>query len=248
MKIPSFLKQVDNALIYNGTGELVYYIPEAYFTDVKNPTAKVVGQYVYAIGVFDWGLIDEHGKEVKSHIFKFPTMIQCKPYNVEKVKRLSIRGTKPEDYRILHFRKGDEVVSDINIPNTVDNVENLFGMMVINGGRQPHTIPYDKLHEYFEQSMELNNLSFGMNMQFFGILVSELERDPNDLSKPFRYTSMTDMTKYKQVSIDTVPKYTSPYVALTSKNFDESLMASVILSDEDEDKIKDSPLEKVVME
>ena len=87
-----------------------------------------------------------------------------------------------------------------------------------------------------------------MSMQFFGILVSELERDPNDLSKPFRYTSMTDMTKYKQVSIDTVPKYTSPYVALTSKNFDESLMASVMLSDEDEDKIKDSPLEKVVME
>ena len=27
MKIPSFLKQVDNALVYNGTGEMVYYIP-----------------------------------------------------------------------------------------------------------------------------------------------------------------------------------------------------------------------------
>ncbi len=244
--LPKFLKQEGNALVYNSTGELVYYIPDAYFTDVKNPTAMIMGQYVYAIGVFDWGLIDDKGKLLKSHIFKYPTMIQCKPYRIEKVKSFSLRNTKPMDYQVLHFRKGDEAISDINIPNTVDNVENLFGAMVITGGRQPHTIPYDKLHEYPEQSMELNGLSFKINMQFFGIMFSELERDPNDISKPFRHTAMNDMTNYQQVAIDVVPKYTSPYVALTSKNFDESLMASIMLSGEDEDKIKNSPLEKVV--
>ena len=245
--IPKFLKQSGIALLYNGTSELVYYVPDDYFTDVKNPNASIVGQYVYVLGVFDWGIVDEHGKLQKSHIFKYPTMIQCKPYTIEKIKGLSLRNTKPKDYQVLHFKNGDEAISNINLPNSIDNVESLFSMMVINGGKQPNTIPYDKLHEYFEQSMKINGYSFGINMQFFGILISELERDPNDLSKPFRYTPMSDMTKYQQISIKTVPKYTSPFIALTSENFDESLMASVMLSTEDEDKIKDSPLEKVVM-
>ena len=244
--LPKFLTLKDNTLLYNGTGELVYYIPSSYFTDTKNPAAKIVGQYVYSIGVFDWGLIAENGKEIKSHLFKYPTMIQCKPNRIEKVKKLSIRNTKPMDYHILHFKKDDEAISDINTVQSVENVENLFGLMVITGDRQPHTIPYDLWHEYFEQSMNINGTSFKINMQFFGIMVSELARDPHDLSKPFRYTPMNNMTDYQQVAIDVVPKYVSPYVALTSKNFDESLMASVMLSGEDDEKIKDSPIEKVV--
>ena len=80
-------------------------------------------------------------------------------------------------------------------------------------------------------------------MQMFGIMVSKLCRDPNDISKPFRYTSMDNMNKYQMISIDMISKFTSPYTAITSNNFDEGLMASMLIDPKD---IKSSPLEKVV--
>ena len=55
------------------------------------------------------------------------------------------------------------------------------------------------------------------------------------------------MRDYQQISVKMIPKYTSPYVALTSENWDESLMASILLSDQPEEAIKYSPIEKVVM-
>jgi hypothetical protein len=55
------------------------------------------------------------------------------------------------------------------------------------------------------------------------------------------------MTDYVQVSIKSIPKFQSPYNALVSENFDESVLASIIQSDLPEDKIPTTPLEKVMM-
>lgn len=243
MELPSFLSQKENSLVYNGDGEFLFYIPESYFGNSKNPIAKMVGYYVSTMGVMDWAIMDKHGKVSESHPFKFPTIILCKPDNIEKVKNLKLNNNKGMDYRVLHFKNGDEVISDINIPQIIDNVEVLFRLMVITGNKMPNTVPYDQFHKYFPESMKLNGGSFGINMQLFGVLASRVCRDPNDLSKDFRYTTMKDKTGYKQISVKQVPKYTSPYVALTSENWDESLMAAILIDDKD---VKYSPMEKVV--
>ena len=245
MKLPAFLKQINNTLVYNGDGEFVFYVPESYFTDVKaNPIAQIIGSYVSLIGVLDWAIVTKNGSVGKANPFKFPTIFMCKPYEIEKVKDLVLNDVKSKDYRILHFKSGDEVISDINVPQVIDNVETLFRMMVVTGSKIPQTVRYDKMQDYFTENMELNGNSYGINMQMFGIMLSELCRDPNDMSRPFRYTSMEDMNNYKQVSVKAIPNYISPYVALTSENWDESLM-SAILIDNDKD-IKYSPLEKIV--
>jgi hypothetical protein len=96
-------------------------------------------------------------------------------------------------------------------------------------------------------AMELNGSSYELNMQLFGIMVSESCRDPKDLTKPFRLSKSNNMTDYAQVSIKSLPNYQSPYVAITSENFDESLMASVLLSDKNESDLPTTPLEKVLM-
>lgn len=243
-QVPSFLSQKDNALLYNGEGELLFYIPETYFGNTKNPVAKVIGYYISSMGAFDWAIMSPNGKVGKINPFKWPTVVLCKPYEVEKVKGLEINNHKPRDYRVLHFKKGDEVISDVNIPEIVDNVETLFKLMVITGAKMPNTIPYDQFFRYFPESMNLNGNSFGINMQIFGVLESETLRDPNDPSKPFRHTKMNDMTGYQQLSVIQVPKYTSPYVALTSQNWDESLMAANLM--DDDSKIKSSPMEKII--
>ena len=78
-------------------------------------------------------------------------------------------------------------------------------------------------------------------MQLFGIIISEICRNYSDESKPFRLSNMNNMNDYRPVSIKTVPNYISPYVSFTSENFDESIMAAMVM---DEDK--PSPLEKVM--
>ena len=245
MELPSFLKQKGNALLYNGDGELLYYIPESYFGNTKSSIAMLIGYYVSTMGVFDWAIMNKNGKVSEPHPFKFPTILLCKPDRIEKVKDLKLKDNKKgKDYRILHFKKDDEAISDVNLPEVVDNVETLFRLMSITGAKIPDTVPYDHFHEYFPESMKLNSGSFGINMQLFGVLASEQCRDSNDLSKPFRHSKIKDMCDYSQISVIQIPKYISPYVALTSQNWDESLMAAVLM--DDDTKIKDTPMEKIV--
>lgn len=247
MKLPAFLKEDGEKVLFNQTGELVYYIPDKYFQDTKSTIAKVEGEYVSTLGIFDWALVSENGKIGTIKPFKYCSMMICKPNRIEKIKNFSINGNEPRDYRVLHFEKGDEVISDVNTPKIVDNVEIFFKGMTYKQDCMPPTIPYDKAQDYYPENMELNAKGYGLNMQLFGILVSEQYRDPTDLSKPFRLSKQIDksMFGYKQLSIIDIPKYISPLISISSQNWDDGLMAAIAMTAEG--KSKESPLNKVVM-
>ena len=246
MKLPAFLKEDNEKIIFTGPGELVYYIPDKYFGDSKVPTAAVYGAYIQTMGVFDWALIDTNGKVGKAKPFKYPTMVMCKPSRIEKVTNLSLNGLQAMDYRVLHFVEGDEAISDIHTARNIDNVELLFRTFILVEHKMPTTIPYDKLHEYFPENMNLNAKGYGLNMQMFGLMITELCRDPNNISVPFRLSKNINesMYGYRQISIKTAPKFTSPFMALTSENWDESLMSAITMSQDGNNVI--SPLERVV--
>ena len=63
-------------------------------------------------------------------------------------------------------------------------------------------------------------------------------------SKPFNKTDMKNMYNYKLINITMVPKYISPYTAITSENWDESLRAAILMKDKE--NAPESPLEKIV--
>ena len=98
------------------------------------------------------------------------------------------------------------------------------------------------MHEYINYNAELNGFGYGMTAQMLGVIVSELCRDKNDLTKPFRLTDMKDQLAYTMVSIKMLPKFISPYVAITSENADESI-ANAMMNKTG----AVSPLEKVMM-
>lgn len=247
MQVPNFLKLEGEALIFNEEDkEFVFYVPENFFDSTsKNAIAEMNGQYVSMIGLCNWAIIDSKGKRGELMPFEFPTMMLCKPYVVEKVKGLALDYDKePKDYRLLRFKKGDEVVSQVHVPQIMDNVELFYKLAVITA-KIPTTIPYDKGWEIFLENMELNGSSYGLNAQLFGVLWSGLCRDPKDISRPFRFTDMKDMHAYKPISIKLLPNYISPYTSIISENFDESLMSAILMKDKED--LPTSPLEKVVM-
>ena len=93
-----------------------------------------------------------------------------------------------------------------------------------------------------DRNAQINGVKYNLNYQMYGIPISEICRDPKDLSKPFRLSKETDSTAYKAIPITQIPKYVSPYTSITSENADEAIASAIISKNH-----TDSPLEKVMM-
>jgi hypothetical protein len=246
MEVPIFLRLEGDSLVFNKPNcEFVYYVPENYFdAGSKNPIAEVYGQYVSMIGLCNYRIIEANGTNGKLMPFNFPTVFMCKPYKIEKVKDLKLETDRePNSYRVLRFKEGDEVVSDIRVPQIIDNAELLFKLVCITA-RFPTTIPYDEGWKVFIDNIELQGTGYGLNAQLFGIVWSELCRDASDPSKPFRMTNMKDMNNYKMLSVKLLPNYISPYTSIVSENWDESLRSAILMKDKED--LPYSPVEKIV--
>lgn len=234
--VPKFLKRDGESLLFNQEGEFVFYVPEEQFT--KN-IAVIDGSYVHLLGLLNYAIFDTKGNHNGLRTFKFPTVFTCRPYIIEKIKGVKLtQHTKEKDYRVLKFKKGDQVVTSVKVAQDVENAEKFYKLFLT--GDLPTTIPYDKLHEYFIENIRLNGADYGMNIQLFGILVSEMCRSSNDIYKLFRNTNIKNMTDYDYISVKEIPKYVSPFTSITSENWDEAVINSVINKNE-----VYSPLEKL---
>lgn len=234
----SFLKQVKEKVLFNDDGELIYYVPEKYF---ESKSAIVVGEIVHTMGIFTYAVFDKSGKQVTLKQFNYPTMITCRPSAIEKVKDYQLTGSKePKAYRLLHFKKDDELICDVNTPKDFANLKIFLNLFL--RANLPDNIPYNEVQNYVMENAVLNKFNYKVSAQTIGWLVSEIYRDQKDLSKPFRLSGSTDMTAYKAVTVDEVPKYTSPFTAITSDNADEAIAAAMTTKGTGE-----SPLEKIMM-
>lgn len=236
MAFPAFLKRQGDTLLFNGEGEMIYYIPEAYFS---NKTAIVIGEYVDVFGLFVYNVFDKNGKGYGLKNFNFPATFRCKPSTIEKFSEFQLGDSKEkEPYRLLHFTKGYEAVCSTKIRKEIPNGETF--LKLLKGGKLPESIPYAEGQDYIMDNAELGGFNYGISAQMLGIVWSELCRDPNNLSRAYRLTDMKG--PYKFVNIHQLPKYISPYTAITSQNADESIANAITNKSHTE-----SPLEKVMM-
>ena len=152
---------------------------------------------------------------------QYQTLAQSQIKDVQLTKY-----SERQDYRLLKFNKGAEIMVSTKVPEVIDNAEQFYQMFM--SGKLPTTIPYDTLDEYFPESFNLNGGNYGLTCQLYGMIISEMCRDPKDLTKLFRHTKMEDMRAYRFINIRDVPKQTSPYAAVTSENFNESMINAII--------------------
>ncbi len=247
-QIPPFIRRDGNALLYNGDGTLQYYIPENYF---DGRSAIIEGSYIRLLGSFSYRIISKSNKLGELRLFNWPTVFLCRPSVITKMKQVKLDEQTPEaDYRVLEFVDGDQLVSNVHTPQDIDNTKELLGLHMMTG-KIPHSIPYDDLYLYMYESMKLNGSGFDIHAQLMSMLYSKLCRDPENPANLFRLSKAInkDMTSYIPMSVKEVPKYISPYAALTSENMDEGIVASVLLSDDEstgKSKHKYSPLEQVL--
>lgn len=240
--VPKFLRRDGEALKFNETGNtFIFYVPEKYFT---TKDAVIVGEYVSVLGILNYEIVNSNtGKSTTGiKLFNFPTVFICKPATIEKQKELQInKNSDPADYRLLKFKKDDEVISSVKTPEDIANVESFYNLFM--RGNLPNTIPYNELQNIVYENMKLNGYSYGITMQLIGILISELYRSSKNLDIPYRLSGSTDPLDYKTMDIRQIPKHVSPFVALTSENWDESMVGAITTKNS-----KDSPMEKLLMD
>lgn len=236
--IPKFLKRDEDALLFDQDGQFVFYVPEVYF---DRGDAQIKGEYVNLLGILDYTIYKKDGSNIGLKRFNFPTIFLCKPSRIEKAKNLRLKEvTDQQDYRLLIFEKGDAIVVSVKVPQNITNVEDFYRIFLT--GKLPTTIPYDKLQNYFVDSIELNGSSYGMSLQMFGIVVSEMCRDPKNPARAFRHTNFTDQMAYKAISIKDLPKYISPSSSISSENWDLGVVGAIMNPTN-----TNSPMEKLLM-
>lgn len=237
-RLPSFVKRDGESIIFNEDGEFIFYVYDEFF---QKDYAQVKGDLVNLIGILDYAVFDKNGKNSGLKRFYFPSVFLTRPYSMEKMKNVKLTKTQESrDYRLLRYKKGDAIIVTTKVPQELRSVEDFYKVFLY--GKLPTTIPYGKLQDYFPKNIALNGGNYGVNLQVFGMVISETCRDPNDLNKPFRMTNFTDETAYKPISIIDVPKYISPHQSLTSQNWDSAIVGAIMHPTD-----VDSPLEKLVM-
>ena len=237
--LPPFLKEKGRSIEYTGSSTLILIVPEKYF---DCGMAEIVGQNILLFGVVNYTFQTKDGKLGALQLLDIPTRFLTKPSEVEKLKSAKLLSTSEElDYRLLKYTNGDIFAVESEVPEEIENVESFMSLFVING-HIPNTIPYDKLQSLFIENMAANGNSYGVNLQIFGIMISELCRSKSDINVPFRLSGNADMHAYKSLSVKNIPKYISAYSSLGSDDFIYSLIAATMNKNQ-----VGSPLEKVMM-
>ena len=185
-------------------------------------------------------LDEEAGKFIRSHggipsslgYEGFPANI-CISVNDEIV-----HGIGSED---CVLREGDIIMVSTNLVQFIGNVEKFNNLFFILG-YIINTIPYDKIYEYIMDAMSLNGYSYGLNSQVFGFIISELCRYKDNPNIPWRLSGSTDPHAYQSMSVKGISKLISPYTAILSEDFDESIMYAMMNDDP-----QDSSLERVLV-
>jgi len=238
--IPKFLKRKDDSLLFAlEDKEFVFIVPEKFF---ERRDAIIIGEYVNLIGILDYAIFDKNGKHGGLKRFNFPSVFLTKPYEIEKIKQVKLTAnSEVQDYRFLKYKKDDVIVVSTKVPEEIENVEEFYKIFLT--GNLPTTIPYDKLQDYFTESARINGCNYGVSLQLFGIIISEMCRDPKNMNNPYRLAKNKNMFDYKAINIEDIPKLVSPYQSLTSVNWDEGLINAIINKN-----AVDSPLEKVLVD
>ena len=240
MAIPSWLKKDGESVLYNGDGYFAFFVPESYFDGKNSAKAIIMGEYVNLFGVLDYQLFTSTGKSNGPvRCFKFPTVFLTKPTSIEKVRNIKIEDwSKTQDYRVLKYEKGAQIVVSTKVPQDLQNVEFFYSLFL--GGNLPTTIPYEELYTYLTENIELAGESYGLTNQILGIVVSEMARDPNNLEKAFRNSNAKH---YTAINIKDIPKFISPYSAITSENWDDAIVSAI-----ENKNTRDIPMEKILMD
>lgn len=249
----SYIKVDGTQVIFTGK-YMEVYIPSFYF---EKDLTRIIGNLVNTIGVFTFRVfntdemikIDKIRNSTKLNTFNFPGVIDLIPTS-QFTKTLELLDDLDEEDSnkqvILQFFENDILIENTTvIKRTGDMIK---FMNLINGGKLPNTIAYNKILDLMINASSVSGVELGVTAATIELMLSELCRDPKNINKAFRFKANlanTNMNDYKMNNIRKIAALNSTFTAVTFEDFNTALTYSMNkVIDKEEETI--SPVEEVI--
>ena len=242
----SFLHEVGDQVIFVGN-YMEVYLPKFFF---DKGVAVTRGVEIETLGIFNFRVFSSEEKKENSPIrtFSFPSLITTKPsssYNANIPKL--VEEADESEFTVLKYYKGDIFITNVNTTQKSDNVQMFIDLL--NAGKLPKTIPYNKILELEIINTSFNGVKLNVPGTVMELIISEIYRDKKDLSKPFRFRAgsgeKVSMYDNRAINMKSNPTLNSTFTAVTFEDIDYNLTASVNKARQGK-KEAISPIEKTI--
>lgn len=227
MKYP-FIKEKDNKAIFTGS-YMECYLPMSF---VSKGITYIVGDIVNAIGLFNLRATMKDSEKIEDQkllTFNVPSMVTMKPTSTERRMLSLVPGQEPEQYLVLQFYNGDEILTTLDVVATVDNTD-IFMMRILTQGKLPSTIKYNDGFKLYLQNLEINKINLDTPAPILSIIYSEIYRYKDDVALPLRQVlgkGQCGELDYVTADMRTISSLSSTFSALTFEDIDSMIIRSV---------------------
>lgn len=242
-----FKLEKDNSITFLGE-KLKIIIPEKY---VEKDIAHINNNFVESIGIFEGYIFDDMSKEDineadHSFVLKAPDMLYLDPAHVERIA-MTVNDPindvmKREFVYELTFLQGDTYIKDVNSVQDLGTADAMLGMVM--NAQMPKSITYEDYLTIWDKCNRRNKAKdLNVTYNILAMIVSELIRTPDDMTKPFRlnfekYYSKGIMNG-KPIRAFDVPRFTNNFSSLTGADTKHGI--TVAMEQSRVEKRKDTP-------
>jgi hypothetical protein len=242
---PNFLEKLpDDSVIFTCPYAEIK-LPQDYF---DHGIAEIIGKEVDMFGLFNilvWQTSDIEDETPKKYFYKFKSRIRSVPSSIEE----SGRDETGQKQIVLHYNEGATFIASVNLQTTIDVARQMLDIMTL--GYLPNIIPYNEIAAYWTDVNTYNGVSLSAMSQIsIEMMVATLCRDPDDMSRPFRYRLREDpnISQYawKILNVRRLPRYSDAWSSLISGD-PKGNIVSIISRQRQGKPQRESPIEKAVI-
>lgn len=243
-----FFTAKDDKIYLTGATVMLAYIPQDYFDG--GIAEEFGGDHISTLGVFNaefFSDVDTTKKIGKLETVNIPTKINIYPSSQESREIELIPGTGPIQYQVMKFFKNEPFTDKFTIKSS--NSASDF-VNIMEAGKLPRTIPYDKLYAIWTMNMEMNGVTMPeVPSASREMMIAEKHRDAKNNAFRFGIRAGKDpkvsLYEYRAVSARALTKYSSTFAGVTFEDFDSMVINGLNNSKSGRKQIQ-SPIEPVI--
>jgi hypothetical protein len=250
-----FFKRENEEVVFIGN-KLIIQIPEKF---IEDGITQINQTTITTLGIFEGLIFDDINEEDitkynHKFVYKLPATIYMKPSHIDKttvtVEDIETETVVKENYYNFIFLNGDTFIVSTSLVQSFGVVDNFINMML--NGKLPKNIRYDEISAIWSNCAFINGSgSMGSDFVTLSTIVSNLVRDPLDLSKPFRLSAEEYYKKGvyngKMLMYRDIPRYISNFTAITGSDPKHSITVAMERIHGEGNKDIISPVEENIM-
>lgn len=243
----SYFKTAGEKIIF--TGKLMKaYIPQEYFD--MGIAMDYGGDHIETLGLFNAKFFNdiEGTKQIGGlETVNIPTSINIYPSSIETEEVELVKEVGTAKYQVMKFF-GNEPFTDKFIIQKSKSTEKFLN--VLENGKIPPTIPYNRIFEIWTMNMALNGVKMpDVPASSREMILAEKYRDKKNPAFRFGIRAgkdpKTSMYDYIAVSPRTLTKYSSTFAGFIFEDFDTMVTNGLNISKSGRKQIE-SPIEPII--